>query len=179
MLCKAENRDPGHCLKEGRRVTRCAQDLYVWLGYPCYKPLNEAVRITKMRENCLKQFDEHWNCLEANNQVILMPLHSLDGSQNIRRNTIGVESQNEHLTSACLRNSYVSAHTLSHATDVRPCTGLDQNHPGFTVWPETDSRSREPGFHWSAEVDNYIHRHSHLIPSTSITSGIRDFSRRL
>ena len=28
-----------------------------------------TVRITKMRENCLKQFDEHWNCLEANNQV--------------------------------------------------------------------------------------------------------------
>ena len=30
MLCKAEDRDPAHCLKEGRRVTRCAQDLYVW-----------------------------------------------------------------------------------------------------------------------------------------------------
>lgn len=30
MLCKAENRDPGHCLKEGRRVTRCAQDLCVF-----------------------------------------------------------------------------------------------------------------------------------------------------
>ena len=29
MLCKAEDRDPAHCLKEGRRVTRCAQDLYV------------------------------------------------------------------------------------------------------------------------------------------------------
>ena len=28
MLCKSENRDPAHCLKEGRRVTRCAQDLY-------------------------------------------------------------------------------------------------------------------------------------------------------
>lgn len=27
MLCKQENRDPEHCLKEGRRVTRCAQDL--------------------------------------------------------------------------------------------------------------------------------------------------------
>lgn len=27
MLCKSENRDPEHCLKEGRRVTRCAQDL--------------------------------------------------------------------------------------------------------------------------------------------------------
>ena len=29
MLCKAENRDPEHCLKEGRRVTRCAIDLCV------------------------------------------------------------------------------------------------------------------------------------------------------
>lgn len=27
MLCKNESRDPEHCLKEGRRVTRCAQDL--------------------------------------------------------------------------------------------------------------------------------------------------------
>ncbi|KAF9462001.1 hypothetical protein BDZ94DRAFT_1166681 [Collybia nuda] len=51
MLCKAENRDPAHCLKEGRRVTRCATDL-----------------ITKMRENCLQQFEAHWNCLERNNQ---------------------------------------------------------------------------------------------------------------
>src|SRR6266478_4668616 len=33
MLCKAENRDPGHCLKEGRRVTRCAQDLCVRLEH--------------------------------------------------------------------------------------------------------------------------------------------------
>lgn len=29
MLCKAEDRDPAHCLKEGRRVTRCATDLFV------------------------------------------------------------------------------------------------------------------------------------------------------
>lgn len=29
MLCKAEDRAPEHCLKEGRRVTRCATDLYV------------------------------------------------------------------------------------------------------------------------------------------------------
>lgn len=29
MLCKSENRDPEHCLKEGRRVTRCARDLCV------------------------------------------------------------------------------------------------------------------------------------------------------
>ncbi|OSD04527.1 NADH dehydrogenase, alpha subcomplex, subunit 8 [Trametes coccinea BRFM310] len=51
MLCKAENPDPAHCLKEGRRVTRCAQDL-----------------ITKLRENCLAEFEKHWNCLEYNNQ---------------------------------------------------------------------------------------------------------------
>ncbi|KAJ6560293.1 Ndufa8, NADH-ubiquinone oxidoreductase complex I 19kd subunit [Mycena capillaripes] len=51
MLCKAESREPGHCLKEGRRVTRCATEL-----------------ITKMRENCLEQFESHWGCLELNNQ---------------------------------------------------------------------------------------------------------------
>ncbi|EIN10491.1 NADH dehydrogenase alpha subcomplex subunit 8 [Punctularia strigosozonata HHB-11173 SS5] len=52
MLCKEENRDPAHCLKEGRRVTRCAQDL-----------------IAKMRENCAKEFEAHWNCLEHNNHA--------------------------------------------------------------------------------------------------------------
>jgi len=51
MLCKAENREPEHCLKEGRRVTRCAQDL-----------------IAKMRENCMAEWEKHWNCLEFNNQ---------------------------------------------------------------------------------------------------------------
>lgn len=34
MLCKAENRDPAHCLTEGRRVTRCGQDLYVLVIAP-------------------------------------------------------------------------------------------------------------------------------------------------
>ena len=32
MLCKNESRDPAHCLLEGRRVTRCAQDLCVCCG---------------------------------------------------------------------------------------------------------------------------------------------------
>jgi hypothetical protein len=31
--------------------------------------LVEFFRITKMREHCMKEFDEHWNCLERNNQV--------------------------------------------------------------------------------------------------------------
>ncbi|KAF8915186.1 hypothetical protein CPB85DRAFT_1218009 [Mucidula mucida] len=55
MLCKSESRDPEHCLKEGRKVTRCAIDL-----------------ITKMQENCGAQFKEHWGCLEKNNQAYYM-----------------------------------------------------------------------------------------------------------
>lgn len=27
MLCKNENNNPAHCLAEGRKVTRCAQDV--------------------------------------------------------------------------------------------------------------------------------------------------------
>lgn len=26
-----------------------------------------------MRENCLEQFEAHWNCLELNNQVCAFP----------------------------------------------------------------------------------------------------------
>ncbi|OBZ91802.1 NADH-ubiquinone oxidoreductase 20 subunit [Choanephora cucurbitarum] len=51
MLCKNENNDPKHCLAEGRKVTRCAIDL-----------------ISKLRENCGKEFEAHWKCLENNNQ---------------------------------------------------------------------------------------------------------------
>ncbi|KAL9539604.1 hypothetical protein MBANPS3_010172 [Mucor bainieri] len=51
MLCKNENNDPKHCLSEGRKVTRCAINL-----------------ITKLRENCGKEFEAHWQCLEKNNQ---------------------------------------------------------------------------------------------------------------
>ena len=60
MLCKNENRDPEHCLLEGRRVTRCAQDLYVDGSY---------LRIQKIGEKCGKEWDAHWECLEMNNQV--------------------------------------------------------------------------------------------------------------
>ncbi|KAF7332580.1 NADH-ubiquinone oxidoreductase [Mycena kentingensis (nom. inval.)] len=50
MLCKNENRDPAHCLKEGRRVTRCATDV-----------------INKLREHCFQQYEKHWQCLEWEN----------------------------------------------------------------------------------------------------------------
>ncbi|CAH7666916.1 NADH dehydrogenase 1 alpha subcomplex 8 [Phakopsora pachyrhizi] len=50
MLCKAESQDPEHCLKEGRRVTRCAMDA-----------------ISKIKATCLDEFTEHWKCLDFNN----------------------------------------------------------------------------------------------------------------
>ncbi|KAG1042458.1 hypothetical protein G6F43_011905 [Rhizopus delemar] len=53
MLCKSENNNPEHCLKEGRKVTRCAIDL-----------------IAKLNENCGKEFQAHWQCLENNNQEL-------------------------------------------------------------------------------------------------------------
>lgn len=51
MLCKAESRDPQHCLLEGRKVTRCASDA-----------------IQKIHKECLKEFKQHWGCLDMKNQ---------------------------------------------------------------------------------------------------------------
>ncbi|KAL2918561.1 ndufa8, NADH-ubiquinone oxidoreductase complex I 19kd subunit [Polyrhizophydium stewartii] len=51
VLCKKESGDPRHCLKEGRRVTRCALDL-----------------IAKLKANCDETWTKHWECLDANNQ---------------------------------------------------------------------------------------------------------------
>jgi len=50
MLCKGENRDAAHCLKEGRRVTRCAIDL-----------------LERLRQNCAGEFKAHWECLDNRN----------------------------------------------------------------------------------------------------------------
>ncbi|KAG5635935.1 hypothetical protein H0H81_009620 [Sphagnurus paluster] len=85
MLCKAENRNPEHCLKEGRRVTRCATDL-----------------ITKMRQNCLQQFEAHWSCLEKNNQACRVPLTPMPGHYSPRAGILplsqtGTNSQRMHV----------------------------------------------------------------------------------
>ncbi|KAJ3417211.1 hypothetical protein HDV05_006417 [Chytridiales sp. JEL 0842] len=53
MLCKNENNDPKACLKEGRRVTRCAIDL-----------------INKLKANCDAQWTQHWQCLDKNNHIL-------------------------------------------------------------------------------------------------------------
>ncbi|KAI8894709.1 hypothetical protein BC833DRAFT_623722 [Globomyces pollinis-pini] len=50
MLCKNESQDPKKCLKEGRKVTRCAIDL-----------------IEKLKANCDNEWEAHWDCLDRNN----------------------------------------------------------------------------------------------------------------
>ncbi|TIA87855.1 hypothetical protein E3P99_02904 [Wallemia hederae] len=51
MLCKQQNADPAHCLKEGRKVTRCASSV-----------------INDINKHCFNQFKSHFECLEFNNQ---------------------------------------------------------------------------------------------------------------
>ncbi|KXN71091.1 NADH dehydrogenase, alpha subcomplex, subunit 8 [Conidiobolus coronatus NRRL 28638] len=50
MLSKAENPDPAHSLKEGRKVTRCATDF-----------------LAKLKEKCGDEYEAHWKCLDVNN----------------------------------------------------------------------------------------------------------------
>ncbi|KAJ3129250.1 hypothetical protein HK098_001948 [Nowakowskiella sp. JEL0407] len=50
MLCKNEGLDPRNCLKEGRKVTRCGQDL-----------------ISKIQKHCEQQWTDHWKCLDRRN----------------------------------------------------------------------------------------------------------------
>ncbi|KAL3895629.1 MAG: hypothetical protein SGCHY_004587 [Lobulomycetales sp.] len=49
-LCKNESTDPRHCLREGRRVTRCAIDL-----------------VNKVTASCNPEWEAHWNCLDMKN----------------------------------------------------------------------------------------------------------------
>ena len=82
-----------------------------------------------------------------------------DGLHPVYRSTTGVESPNEHSTSACLRNSCVFIQTVSRTNPVSLThndTGLNQNHSRLTSRSETNSRSREANLHRGAEIDSYI-----------------------
>jgi NADH dehydrogenase (ubiquinone) 1 alpha subcomplex subunit 8 len=84
MKCKAEANGRGEmeCLKEGRKVTRCAASVYVFpFSHACVQILcwlcssrteaNQGIswyRIKDINTHCLKQFNAHWECLENNNQ---------------------------------------------------------------------------------------------------------------
>ena len=55
MQCKTESYGRGEldCLKEGRKVTRCAASV-----------------IKDINTNCLEEFRQHWGCLENNNHQL-------------------------------------------------------------------------------------------------------------
>ncbi|TGO29754.1 hypothetical protein BPAE_0011g00260 [Botrytis paeoniae] len=55
MQCKNDNPGKGEidCLKEGRRVTRCARSV-----------------IEDVNKHCLEEFRKHWKCLDNNNQQL-------------------------------------------------------------------------------------------------------------
>ncbi|MCJ1364433.1 hypothetical protein MMC16_003544 [Acarospora aff. strigata] len=55
MVCKTESNGRGEldCLKEGRKVTRCAASV-----------------ISDINNSCLTEFRKHWACLEQNNQQL-------------------------------------------------------------------------------------------------------------
>ncbi|KAI1635961.1 hypothetical protein F4809DRAFT_611348 [Biscogniauxia mediterranea] len=55
MQCKTENPGKGEfeCLKEGRRVTRCAASV-----------------VEDINKHCLDEFRKHWQCLDNNNHQL-------------------------------------------------------------------------------------------------------------
>ncbi|OCK77380.1 NADH-ubiquinone oxidoreductase-like protein 20.8 kDa subunit [Lepidopterella palustris CBS 459.81] len=55
MVCKTESNGRGEleCMREGRKVTRCAASV-----------------IEDINTHCLSEFQRHWKCLENNNQQL-------------------------------------------------------------------------------------------------------------
>ncbi|KAI9853176.1 MAG: hypothetical protein M1838_000032 [Thelocarpon superellum] len=55
MVCKTQANGTGEidCLKEGRKVTRCAASV-----------------LEDVNKHCLEEFRKHWECLENNNQQL-------------------------------------------------------------------------------------------------------------
>jgi len=73
MLCKTEANGTGEidCMREGRKVTRCAASVYVQEG-PTYSimVLTHSHRLEDINKSCLTEFRRHWECLENNNQQL-------------------------------------------------------------------------------------------------------------
>jgi len=77
MKCKEEAKGRGEfeCLKEGRKVTRCAASVYVcpfsrWMRNSEMRRADAVIRSYSLKDintHCLKQFNAHWECLENNN----------------------------------------------------------------------------------------------------------------
>lgn len=71
MMCKVEANGRGEldCMKEGRKVTRCAASVYGALISlsGSYTPANQYYSIKDLNEHCLEEFRSHWKCLDNQN----------------------------------------------------------------------------------------------------------------
>lgn len=78
MKCKTDSDGAGEmtCLKEGRKVTRCAAGVYVFdeaLIRSIVQPQLTDIpnrRIKDINTHCLDVFRLHWGCLESNNHQL-------------------------------------------------------------------------------------------------------------
>lgn len=72
MMCKAEANGKGEldCLKEGRKVTRCASSVYVEYLPFITAHLLISHSLSDIDKHCLEEFRKHWSCLDNNNQQL-------------------------------------------------------------------------------------------------------------
>ncbi|KNZ59782.1 NADH dehydrogenase (Ubiquinone) 1 alpha subcomplex 8 [Puccinia sorghi] len=117
MLCKAEDQNPEHCLKEGRRVTRCAQEA-----------------ITKIKAACLDQFTSHWKCLDRNN-------HGFEFCRKPERDLNACLFQK--LVSLHFVVKKNPQKTMPSVSPV-PNHSIQKRDPGHARRTDTDSREEEP-----------------------------------
>lgn len=132
-------------------------------------------RINKMRENCLKEFDAHWQCLEKNNQVLFLMIHRLTDynsrkiSSPTPRNTISVGNPNAPWTSACLRSWCVllcllvvflmememHRHLFWFMSSFSSCIGSTQDNSRYARRKDAHPPRREAHFRGYAEIDAF------------------------
>lgn len=74
MVCKTEANGRGEleCMKEGRKVTRCAASVCVIHQCPIDAEITNGAldRLEDINKHCLTEFRKHWECLENNNQQL-------------------------------------------------------------------------------------------------------------
>ncbi len=85
-----------------------------------------------MRENCLSQFQEHWNCLEQNNQVRCAHYPSCSQCPDDWTQEYYMCRKPERTLNACMFEKLVRAAskflTIAHATLVPFLAGSHEDH---------------------------------------------------
>ncbi|KAF3941210.1 hypothetical protein ABW19_dt0203923 [Dactylella cylindrospora] len=71
MKCKDEAQGRGEldCMREGRKVTRCAVSVGDWRSRKA-NARQILDRLEDINAQCLEQFRAHWDCLEKNNHFL-------------------------------------------------------------------------------------------------------------